>query len=171
MKVSVFYSTDAATELDPTWLEKLKRHAYEADQKRARLCLHHTPDDPLHEMIIVFHRDTVIRPHRHHGKSESFHMIFGELDVVLFDDDGSPTRRIRMGDATTGRTMIYRLSRPIWHSVIIRSEYAAIHEVTNGPFRVEENDFAAWAPENPDALRAFLARSVDRLSTPVRSTA
>lgn len=167
MKISIFYNTEPVAEVDPAWYEKLKRHAYEADQKRARLCLHHSPDDPLHEMVIVFHRDTVIRPHRHHGKSESFHLIFGELDVVFFDDGGTPTRLVRMGEGGAGRTRIYRLSRPIWHSVIIRSEYACIHEVTNGPFRVEENDFAPWAPEEPEALRAFLARSVDRLSTPL----
>lgn len=165
MKISIFYNTEDVAELDPAWYETLKRHAYEAGRKRARLCLHHSPNDPLHEMVIVFHRDTIIQPHRHHGKSESFHLIFGELDVVFFDDDGSPTRLIRMGDESHGKTRIYRLSRPIWHSVIVRSEYACIHEVTNGPFREEENDFAPWAPAEPDALRAFLAQAADRLST------
>jgi len=157
MKIAVFYNTEAAAEVDSAWYEKLKRHALEADQKRARLCLHHSPDDPLHEMIIVFHRDTVIRPHRHLNKSESFHIIFGELDIVFFDEDGNPTRLIQMGDRASGKTQVYRLSQPIWHSVIIRSEYACIHEVTNGPFRVEESDFAPWAPEDPGALREFLA--------------
>src|SRR6185437_13874214 len=122
--------TEAAAEVDSAWYEKLKRHALEADQKRARLSLHHSPDDPLHEMIIVFHRDTVIRPHRHLNKSESFHIIFGELDIVFFDEDGNPTRLIQMGDRASGKTQVYRLSQPIWHSVIIRSEYACIHEVT-----------------------------------------
>jgi cupin fold WbuC family metalloprotein len=164
MKTSIFYNTDAAVEVDAAWYEKLKHHAYEADQKRARLCLHHSPDDLLHEMVIVFHRDTVIRPHRHHEKSESFHMIFGELDVLFFDEEGRPTRSISMGDGTSGKTQIYRLSRPLWHSVIVRSEYACIHEATNGPFRVEENDFAPWAPEDPNALRAFLADSAKQLS-------
>ena len=164
MKVSIFYSTEAVAEVDAAWYETLKRHAYEADRKRARLCLHHHPEDPLHEMVIVFHRDTVIRPHRHQTKTESFHMVFGELDVVFFDAEGVPTRLLSMGDSRSGKTQIYRLSQPIWHSVIIRSEYACIHEVTNGPFREEENDFAPWAPEEPDALRAFLARAADRLS-------
>jgi cupin fold WbuC family metalloprotein len=163
MKTAVFYNDAEIAEVSSDWYEKLKSHALEADQKRARLCLHQKPDDPLHEMIIVFHRDTVIRPHRHLSKTESFHMIFGELDIVLFDDRGQKTRVIQMGDLASGKTNVYRLSGPTWHSVIIRSEYAAIHEVTNGPFRVEESDFAPWAPEQPEALRAFLANAAGQL--------
>jgi cupin fold WbuC family metalloprotein len=164
VKTAVFFNNDAVAEVRSDLYAKLKRHAYEADMKRARLCLHGSPDDPLHEMIIVFHRDTVIRPHRHQAKTESYHIIFGELDIVLFDEDGHPTRLISMGDLGSGKTLVYRLSRPIWHSVIIRSEYAAIHEVTNGPFRAEESEFAPWSPEEPEQLRCFLTESVDRLT-------
>ncbi len=162
MTIAVFYNTDDVAEVGLVWYDKLKRHALEANMKRARLCLHHSPDDPLHEMIICFHRDAVIRPHRHSTKTESYHIVFGELDVVLFDDDGQPTRVVRMGDGV-GKTSIYRLSAPVWHSAIIRSEYAAIHEVTNGPFRAEDNEFAPWAPEEPEALRQYLRRATDQL--------
>ena len=161
MTVAVFHSNQDVTEVGELWFDKLKRHAFEAKMKRARLCLHHSPDDPLHEMIIVFHRDAVIRPHRHTNKSESYHLIFGKLDILLFDDDGALTRVVHMSDAP-GKllTRIYRLSAPVWHSVVVRSEYAAIHEVTNGPFRAEENEFAPWAPSEPKALRRYLSRVV-----------
>ena len=162
-KVAVFYNTDAVAEVGEAWYEKLKRCAFEADMKRARFCLHHDPNDPLHEMIIVFHRDTVIRPHRHHGKTESFHLIFGELDVVLFDRVGQPSQIVQLGDRRSGKSQVYRLCGPAWHSVIVRSEYAAIHEVTNGPFRSEDSDFAPWAPDDPAQLRRFLEDSRRRL--------
>lgn len=161
MKTAVFYNEQNVAEVGTEWYEKLKHHALEADQKRARLCLHKSPDDLLHEMLIVFHRDTLIRPHRHAGKTESYHMVFGELDIVLFGDDGRPIRLIPMGTLASGKAHVYRLNAPIWHSVIVRSEYAAIHEVTNGPFKVEENEFAPWAPEEPATLRQFLDRSAE----------
>lgn len=163
-KVAVFYNSDMVAEIGEDWYEKLKRCAYEADMKRARFCLHHEPTDPLHEMIIVFHRDTLVRPHRHHRKSESFHLIFGELDIILFDDNGVPVRVVQLGERHTGKSQIYRLSGALWHSVVVRSEYAAIHEVTNGPFRPEESDFAPWAPAESRQLGQFLRDSSSRLS-------
>ena len=163
MSIPVFHSIDDIAEVTPDWYDRLKANALGAKRKRSRLCLHHSDDDLLHEMIIVFHRDAVIRPHRHQHKSESYHMIFGELDIVLFDDDGRPTRLVCMGDLASGKTLVYRQSKPIWHSVIIRSEYAAIHEVTNGPFRVEENEFAPWSPEDDSELRVFLDNALRAL--------
>jgi cupin fold WbuC family metalloprotein len=169
MTKAVFYTNERVIEVGQEWYEKLKGHAFEAERKRARLCLHRSPDDLLHEMIIVFHRDAVIQPHRHRNKSESFHIIFGELDIVLFDSEGEPTRVISMGELGSEKTHVYRLSDPAWHSVIIRSEFAAIHEITNGPFRVEDNELAPWAPTDPIKLRTFLERSIEKSAATARS--
>jgi cupin fold WbuC family metalloprotein len=163
MSIPVFYAADNVAEVTPDWYERLKSNALGAKRKRSRLCLHHGDDDLLHEMIIVFHRDAVIRPHRHARKSESYHIVFGALDVVLFDDNGHATRIIHMGDLASGKTLVYRKSVPVWHSLIVRSEFAAVHEVTNGPFRAEENEFAPWSPEEEDKLREFLDHSVRAL--------
>src|SRR5262249_54417647 len=139
------------------------RCALESELRRARLCLHHSADERVHEMIIVFHRDTIIRPHRHRDKTESYHVILGELDIIFFDDGGRPGRLVRMGDGASGNTQVYRLAAPAWHSVLIRSEFAAIHEVTNGPFRAEDNEYAPWSPAGGEALRAFMAAAHEAL--------
>ena len=164
MTGAIFHSTHDITEVGHEWYEKLERHASEAPNKQARLCLHRSPDDPLQEMIIVLHHDAVVRPHRHRRKVETYHLIFGDIVVVLFDDEGQPMRLVCMGDFATDKTHVYRLAAPIWHSVVIRSEYAGIHEITNGPFRAGEREFAPWAPTDEAELRAFLAGSVARLS-------
>jgi cupin fold WbuC family metalloprotein len=77
---------------------------------------------------------------------ESFHIIEGELSVVLFDDDGTVTRCIPMSCTHPGSHLIYRLSPAVWHTVIIHSPFAVIHEVTNGPFTPDGAEFAEWAP-------------------------
>jgi cupin fold WbuC family metalloprotein len=171
MSVAVFHSTAEITEVTPDWYDRLKLNALGARRKRSRLCLHHGDDDLLHEMIIVFHRDAVIQPHRHRGKSESCHIIFGEVDVVLFGDNGRATHIINMGELASGKTLVYRQNEPIWHSMIIRSEYAAIHEVTNGPFRAEDNELAPWAPKGDSELRVFLNKSVRALEARCQWTA
>ena len=60
-------------------VERVREQSLRSARQRARICAHPVTDDPLHEMIICLNRGTYIRPHRHAGKSESFHMIEGEL--------------------------------------------------------------------------------------------
>ena len=57
-------------------------------RERVRLCTHQSVEDAVHEMLIVHIKGTYIRPHKHPNKSESFHIIEGNLDVVVFDDAG-----------------------------------------------------------------------------------
>ena len=128
-------------------------------RKRARLCAHPGPDDPLHEMLIVLDRGTYVRPHRHAGKSESFHVIEGELDVVLFAADGTIRDVVRMGPYSSGRAFYYRLMESCFHTVMVRTPYALFHETTNGPYNPAEVEFAAWSPpEGEPGVPAFLGR-------------
>ena len=115
-------------------------------RRRARLCMHPTPADPLHEMIICLARGTYVRPHRHEGKSESFYIIEGELDVVLFHDDGTVREVIRMAPYQSGQVFYYRLMEPYFHTVLVNTPHVLFHETTNGPFDPEDTEFAPWAP-------------------------
>jgi cupin fold WbuC family metalloprotein len=126
-------------------------------RKRARLCAHPDPADPLHEMLICLARGTYVRPHRHAGKTESFHVVEGELDVVLFRDDGAVREVIPMGPYQSGKVFFYRLAEPCFHTVLVNTPHALIHETTNGPFDPTDTEFAAWAPpEGGPAAGAFV---------------
>ncbi len=128
-------------------------------RRRARLCAHPGPDDPLHEMLIVLGRDTYIRPHRHAAKAESFHVIEGELDVVVFHDDGAVREVIRMGPYGSGLAFFYRIMEPCYHAVVVNTPHVLFHETTNGPFNRADTDFAAWAPaEGTPGVPAFVAK-------------
>jgi cupin fold WbuC family metalloprotein len=144
-------------------VEFLKKRTPATARRRARFCAHKSGDEPIHEMLIVLMRGTYIRPHKHLAKVESFHIIEGEADVVLFDDEGNTTEIVRMGDYASGRNFYYRLSRPMYHTVVLRSELVVIHETTNGPFKPEETIFAPWSPDEKDetAARAFMKKISD----------
>lgn len=142
---NVFHLNDDISTVNQSWLDKLKDVAYRADNKRARLCLHASNEDPLHEMVIVFHKDTDVRAHRHLNKTETFHHIFGEIDVLIFDDGGSLTRSVQLRPVATAGNIICRIPKETWHQVKIISEFAAIHEITNGPFNPEASEIAPWA--------------------------
>jgi cupin fold WbuC family metalloprotein len=156
----VFYADEPVVRVASADISDLVAEAVPMPRKRSRLCTHRGVDDALHEMLIVHHRDAYVRPHRHIGKAESMHVIQGETDLVLFDDAGGITECIRLGEFSSGHPFYYRMSDPIYHALIIRSEWLVFHEVTSGPLRREESEFAPWGPPDADeaGVAAFLSR-------------
>jgi cupin fold WbuC family metalloprotein len=167
----VRYATDAIVVVDAGDVAGLKRAAEENARRRIRLCAHHSTDDRVHEMLIVHARDTYVRPHKHVGKSESFHVIEGDVDVVVFDDGGQVADVIRMGAVPSGRPFYYRIADALFHTLLIRSEVLVFHETTAGPFQRADTVFAPWAPEDGDdaAVRSYLAELEARLTGRART--
>lgn len=155
----MLYSKTAITTVKQADIEHFKQLSSRNPRKRIRLCAHDSPDDHLHEMLIVHERSAYVRPHKHPGKTESTHIIEGLVDVVVFDDDGRIERVICMGDYTSGRTFYYRMAIPAFHTLIIRSDVLVFHETTNGPFDRGDTVFAPWAPEDGDvnSVSIFMA--------------
>ena len=137
---------------------RLRERGSRAARKRARICTHPSMKDPLHEMIICLDRDAYIRPHRHAAKSESFHMIEGELDVVLFEDSGEIRQVIRMGAYQSRSPFFYRLMEPCYHTVLVRTPQAIFHETTNGPFDPADTEYAPWSPPEGDRAAEYQDR-------------
>lgn len=155
----VFVATGGVVRVTAADVALVKAKGTTNARRRARLCAHPGPDDPLHEMLIVLDRGTYVRPHRHAGKSESFHVIEGELDVVLFADDGTVRDVVRMGPYGSGRAFFYRLMEPCYHTVLVNTPFALFHETTNGPFRRDDTAFAPWSPaEGGPSVTAFVER-------------
>ncbi len=152
-KPGVFTSDEPIVTVSRDMIETLKDAARRSPLKRARFCAHPDNHNPIHEMLIALIRDTYICPHKHPGKSESFHVIDGQADVVIFEEDGAIARIIHLGDYHSGRPFYYRMARPCFHTLIVRSDFLIIHETTNGPFRGGDCQFAPWAPkENEPTL-------------------
>jgi cupin fold WbuC family metalloprotein len=156
---NVFHNHDDYAVVDSQWIDRLKSIALHSPLRRSRLCLHRSDDDRLHEMIIALARDCLFQPHRHPIKSESFHMIAGRLIIVIFRDDGTPTRTLLLTPPGEGGVVCYRLCTPAFHAVLPLDEVVVYHETTNGPFIKNDAVVAEWAPKSGDQLRAFLVRS------------
>jgi len=162
----VLYATDPIVQLGRAQIDLLLKKAARNKRKRIRLCTHKNISEKLHEMFIVHTPDTYVRPHKHRNKSESFFILKGKADVVLFDAKGKIKQVIPMGDYATGRKFYYRLSQPLFHSLLIYSKYLIFHEVTNGPFKKEDTIFASWSPEINDIVlgKGFIVKLKKQLS-------
>lgn len=139
-------------------IEFLKQRAAENPRGRARLCTHPDGEDPIHEMLVVLTRENYLHPHIHPGNIESFHLIEGLMTVVLFREDGSVLESVPMGDLKSGRAFYYRMTIPLFHTLLQESDFVVFKEATRGPFRRGTTVLAPWAPgEGPDGkLRAYL---------------
>ena len=146
----VLFAVDDLVKVDANDIEELKQKARLNPRRRVRLCAHKDLNDSIHEMLIVHEKNCYVRPHKHVGKTESFHIIEGSVDIILFDEDGQINEIIPMGDYASGRKFFYRLPSSHYHTLMIKSDVLVFHEITNGPFKPEDTVWASWAPNESD---------------------
>ena len=89
-------------------------------------------------MVLAFCAGTEVPIHRHRNRTESFHVIEGQLEVLIFDDRGIVTESIKMGPIESGLTFLYRINKDAWHTVKPLTEIVIIHEVVAGPYEKME---------------------------------
>ena len=130
--------------IDRKKLEELKILAQKDPNKRARICLHKNDEEMVQEMIIAFCKDSYIRPHRHTDKSESYHIIEGRIEIIFYNDNGIEIDKVVLSDKRDEHPFLFRVSNSDWHTVVPKSDFVIIHEVTKGPFNKNSSEFADW---------------------------
>jgi len=169
----VYYSDDAIVTADDATIAELKRIAAQNPRLRSRLCTHPDPASGLHEMLIVHHRQAYVRPHKHLGKPESFHLIEGSARVVIFDDAGQINDVLDMAPYGQGKLCYYRMPDEVFHTILITSEWLVFHETTAGPFDPSRTAFPDWAPDGSDTAAAgrYMARLASEAAAMLRNEA
>ena len=135
--------------IDRKLIEEVALRAESTVRRRLNHNFHSGPADNPHRFLNVLLRGTYIRPHRHLDppKSETFVVLEGEAEVILFDDDGAITSRHLLGKDTLG----VDLSPGVWHTVVARTDRVVCFEVKPGPWEpASDKEFAEWAPREGD---------------------
>jgi cupin fold WbuC family metalloprotein len=118
-------------------------------------------DNP-HRFLNVLLHGTYVRPHRHFvpPKSESFLVLEGVADVILFDEQGAITARYRLGEESAeGHLWGIDISPGVWHTILARTERVVCFEVKPGPWvAANDKEFAGWAPAENDPDAALYCR-------------
>ena len=130
--------------IDRKKLDELKILAQKDPNKRARICLHKNDEEMVQEMIIAFCKDSYIRPHRHIDKSESYHIIEGRIEIIFYNDNGIEIDKVVLSDKMDEHPFLFRVSNSAWHTVVPKSDFVIIHEVTKGPFNKNSSEFPDW---------------------------
>ena len=156
----VFFATDQIVKMGGQDLDFLKEKAAGNPRGRVRLCAHRDVEALQHEMITVIRRDAYLIPEKHLTRMESYHIIEGIVDVVIFDEVGNIAEVVQLGEYPSERQFFYRLSDPFYHTLIIKSDFLVLHETVTGPFNKADTVPAPWAPEdgNHADSKEYMAR-------------
>ncbi len=140
--------------------DKVAGLASASPRRRMNYNFHSGPADNPHRFLNVLLQGTYIRPHRHSDppKSESFLVLEGVADVILFDDHGSITARYRLGaESSEGHLWGIDIAAGVWHTILPRTSRVICFEVKPGPWEPSsDKEFAVWAPpENDPSAEAY----------------
>jgi cupin fold WbuC family metalloprotein len=137
----VLYPDAGEISFNSSDIAELKALALANPEKKIRFCSHYNPSDLVHEMIIVHTNEYNVIPHMHINRDESIFIIEGQVDLLLFDDNGKVQKVIEMGDLSTSKIFYYKLLKNKVHSFLIHTEILVFKEVTMGPFNSDETIF------------------------------
>lgn len=147
--------------INTSLLDETSRKASETSRLRMNYNIHSCLNDPVNRMLNALEPGAYLRPHRHLSppKTESYIVLRGELDVLIFDDDGNLLQKQTLNPSTGN----YGIDIPagVWHSMIVKQSKTVIYEVKEGPFTpVAAEDFAGWAaePDNEEGVKAFFSQ-------------
>lgn len=146
----VFYANAPIVHVGSQEINFLKQKVYESQRKRVRICTHENTEKKLHEMHVVYSKDTYIRANRHF-KEESLHILEGSADFVFFDENGKVIDVVPLGDYHSKRKFYCRVPTLVYHTLLIKSDFIVIHEAIPGPYSLTDTVYAPWSPEESDA--------------------
>ncbi len=142
----VYHSKEDFFSLSKEDINRLISLAKNTTRGRVRYCSHSSGQESLHEMFIVHPKGAYVRPHKHLEKIESMLVIDGEVDYVMFDNDGNVDNVIKMGNYESKKSFYQTIRKDKFHTLVIKSEWLVFLEITNGPFDEKDTIFAKWAP-------------------------
>ena len=128
-------------------------------KSKSRICSHLSIKEKTHEMIIYHKKGVYVRPHKHINKKESFHLINGQADLVVFKNNGEISNVVSLGNYKSKNFFYYKMLKPSFHTLIMRED-TLFHEVTSGPFKRKDTLFPSWAPneKNKNDVKNYLKK-------------
>ena len=167
VSASVLETTDDPATVGPADIARVIEAARAAPNGRARLILHPTREDNLHEMVIALPPTSCDHPHINFKSGKSFLALSGRFAVMHCSNDGEQIRPIVLSAGPWPGARMTRLRGAAWHTIIPLDGDTVFLESIIGPF--EGNRWAPWFPDeqHPDDRHRF----ADRLREIARAAA
>jgi cupin fold WbuC family metalloprotein len=134
--------------LDQRAIDEFVARARSSPRRRLNLNLHPELSDPIQRFLNAGEPGSYVRPHRHVAERwELFAVLRGQIDVVLFADDGTVTQRMALSEGGG----VIEIPGATWHSFIFALSGSVAMEIKPGPYDApSDKEFASWAPREND---------------------
>jgi cupin fold WbuC family metalloprotein len=127
----VFHTRVWGQDLEEDLLEQLIEKAKANSNRKARLCLHPSPDEILQVTYLAFCRPYADRIHKHPHRPEVVIPLVGEARHTSYDNEGNVVVS-KILNGTNPVAISTEVSS--WHALEIISEYFVMIEIGTGPF-------------------------------------
>jgi cupin fold WbuC family metalloprotein len=133
---------------DSRAIDELVARAHSSPRRRINLNLHPELSDPIQRFLNAGEPGSYVRPHRHVAQRwELFAVLRGQIDVLLFSDDGAVTQRATLSEGGG----VIEIPGGTWHSFTFALLGSVAMEIKPGPYIApSDKEFAAWAPREDD---------------------
>ena len=127
----VFHASDWGQPLEEDLLEQLIEKAKVNSNRKARLCLHPTPDEVLQVTYLAFSRPYVDKIHKHPHRPEVVIPVLGEARHTSYDGEGNVLQSRILNGAIP---VAVSTQLETWHALEVISEFFVMVEIGTGPF-------------------------------------
>ena len=113
-------------------LDEITRQAKESPRLRMNYNLHDSLDAKTQKLLNALEPGTILPIHRHPNTNETYLLLRGKLNVILYNDKKEVLETMHP-DTATGN---YGLDIPAgqWHSIEVLESGTVILEVKDGPY-------------------------------------
>ena len=113
-------------------LDEITRQAKESPRLRMNYNLHDSLDAKTQKLLNALEPGTILPIHRHPNTNETYLLLRGKLNVILYNDKKEVLETMHL-DTANGN---YGLDIPAgqWHSVEVLESGTVILEVKDGPY-------------------------------------
>ena len=162
-KSASFFCLQRPVLVNNALITEMKQISFQRENCNVRVCLHESPEDDHHDMVVLEYGDKYYSPHKHKRKGECFHVIVGKLGLIAFETSGEIIDSTVLSEGE-----LYRVAAGMYHAVLPLTDHVVYHESKPGPFSGEgDSIYPKWAPQ-PDhfeRIKKYKAMVLSSLST------
>ena len=141
---TVYSSQGPLVRISSSEIDFLQDAAENSPSRKARMLLHGSPDNDLHEMLIVHSFGQYIQPHINLDSAKSFLVLDGEMVVALFNNEGAISNYVKLGASKSASAFFLRLEDPVFQTVVPVTTTVTFLETVKGPHT--QTHYAPFAP-------------------------